>query len=52
MHLYLRVCPYNVRIFGENHLAKGGSGGGERQTGIDSGYLLQAEKTLAEERVS
>lgn len=39
-----RVCVCLEKI----NLAKGGSGGGERQTGIDSGYLLQAQRTPAE----
>lgn len=35
---------------GKINAAKGGSGGGERRTGINSGYLLRARETPAEER--
>lgn len=52
---YICICTYKcvciIRVcLGRINQAKGGSGGGERQTGIDSGYLLKAQKTPAEER--
>lgn len=57
MDVYIYICIYTYKCacimcvcLGKINLAKGGSGGGERQTGIDSGYLLRAQKTPAEER--
>lgn len=51
MYAYTYVCACSVGVrLGKINAAKGRSGGGERRTGINSGYLLRARETPAEER--
>lgn len=51
MYACIHACACVMGVcLGKINAAKVGSGGGERRTGINSGYLLRARETPAEER--